>query len=82
MASRDVSELERKLQQFFIKDRRFRFVKKLPSGATGNCVCFEETHLASGNTRKIVLKYPNDDDTIDAVQNEIKWLRVSIKYSF
>ncbi|KAI0448864.1 kinase-like domain-containing protein, partial [Xylaria acuta] len=78
MASQNAKKLERKLHRFFIQDKRFRFVNKLPSGATGNCVCFEETHPQTQNTRKIVLKYPNDDDdrTIDAVKNEIGWLRV------
>ncbi|KAI1161998.1 kinase-like domain-containing protein [Nemania serpens] len=78
MASQNVTELERKLQRFFATDNRFRFVKKLPSGATGNCVCFEERHPQTGNTRKIVLKYPGDDaeTTLDAMKNEISWLRV------
>lgn len=79
MASQNVTELERKLKIFFTNDIRFRFVKKLPSGATGNCVCFEERHPQTGNTRQIVLKYPGDDGetTLDAMKNEISWLQVS-----
>ncbi|KAI1185524.1 kinase-like domain-containing protein [Nemania serpens] len=78
MASRNVKELEKKLQRFFATDIRFRLVKRLPSGATGNCVCFEEKHPQTGNTRKIVLKYPGDDEetTLDAIKNEINWLKV------
>ncbi|KAI1193778.1 kinase-like domain-containing protein [Nemania serpens] len=82
MASQNVTELERKLQMFFTNDIRFQFVKKLPTGATGKCVCFEERHPPTGNTRKIVLKYPGDDEetTLDAMTNEISWLQV-LRYS-
>ncbi|GAP92950.1 putative serine threonine protein kinase protein [Rosellinia necatrix] len=77
MGSRDAEELEQKLKQFFAQDPRFRFVKALPSGATGDCVCFEERDTA-GRTRKIVLKYPNDstEETIQAMENEIKWVQI------
>ncbi|KAI0410810.1 hypothetical protein F5X98DRAFT_80002 [Xylaria grammica] len=77
MSSQDVIELGRKLERFFSNDPRFRFIRNFPSGATGKLSCFEET-IAAGRTRKIVLKYPADDEeeTIGGVKNEIKWLGV------
>ncbi|KAJ8126009.1 hypothetical protein O1611_g7630 [Lasiodiplodia mahajangana] len=76
MASRTVAQLEAKLKRFFDRDPRFRFVATLPGGATGDCLCYEERDRASGRTRKLVLKYPTDDEesTIDALKNEIKWI--------
>ncbi|KAJ3572189.1 hypothetical protein NPX13_g5132 [Xylaria arbuscula] len=77
MASQEHEELEERLRRFFSDDPRFLFVKDLPSGATGHTVCYQQ-RFTGGGTRRIVLKYTNDDDdiVIRAIENERKWLYV------
>ncbi|KAI1362616.1 kinase-like domain-containing protein [Xylaria arbuscula] len=77
MAFQEHEELEQRLRRFFSDDPRFLFVKDLPSGATGHTVCYQQ-RFTGGGTRRIVLKYTNDDDdiVIRAIENERKWLSV------